>query len=88
MLSLTCLPVPNAADVDGCGSPEGESGGLGRTFLNVGLTLSFIHVTALILFCLTPSAALLTLSIKSPRECKNNINRGVRGRHNTTLLTT
>lgn len=66
---LTGLPAQTAADVEGCGwdSGGGGPGEEGSIFLKVGLTLFLIHVATLELWFLTPSAAVLTVSIRSPR---------------------
>lgn len=48
-LSMIGLPAQASADVEGCGwrSPGGGPGEAGSMFLNVGLTLFFIHVATL-----------------------------------------
>lgn len=65
---LTGLFAQTAAEVDGWGSPGGGPGEAGSIFLKVGLTLFLIHVATLELWVLTPSAATLTVSIRSPWE--------------------
>lgn len=76
LLFLTGLRVQIAADVEGCGSPGGGPGEVGSIFLRVGFTLFLIHVATLELWLLTPSAALLTESIRSPaeNECQSDCN--------------
>lgn len=61
------------ADVEGWGSRGGGPGEAGSIFLNVGLTLFLIHVATVELWVLTPSAATLTVSIRSPWENRNKI---------------
>lgn len=68
---LTGLLAQMAADVEGWGSPGGGPGDAGSIFFKVGLTLFLIHVATLELWVLTPSAAILTVSIRSPWENRN-----------------
>lgn len=72
-LHHTGLPVQIADDVEGrgWGSPGGKPGEVVSIFLKAGLTLFFIHAATLELWFLTPSAAFLTVSIRSPVEISN-----------------
>lgn len=65
-----------AADVEGWGSAGGGPGEAGRMVLRVGLTVFLIHVATVELWLLTPSAAVLTESIRSPEEYLHLTNGG------------
>lgn len=60
-----------AAEVDGWDSPSGEPGDTGNIVFKVGLTVFFIQAATLELWFFTPSAAVLTVSMKSPKNIFN-----------------
>lgn len=64
----TGLLPKEAAEVEGWDSPSGGPGDAGNVVLKVGLTVFFIQAATLELWFFTPSAAVLNVSMKSPKH--------------------
>lgn len=62
-----------AAEVEGWDSPGGGPGDAGNIVFKVGLTVFFIQAATWELWFFTPSAAVLTVSIKSPKHIFNEV---------------
>lgn len=62
-----------AAVVEGWESPGGRPGDAGNIVFRLGLTVFFIQAATLELWFLTPSAAVLTVSMKSPKHIFNKV---------------
>lgn len=62
-----------AAEVEGWDSPGRGPGDAGNIVFKVGLTVFFIQAATLELWFFTPSAAVLTVSIKSPKHIFNEV---------------